>query len=347
MNFTKKYNTPLISLIIPVYNVRSYLYNCLYSVINQTYTNLNIIIIDDGSTDGSGKICDTFANKYPSITVFHTENRGLSAACNYGLDHINPETEYIAFLDSDDWMEKDAIQKLYNAASKHNADMVACRYWFEKPRSRKLICFGNKRHVLTGDAIKKCYIGNNHIGQVVWNKLYRKELFSGLRYPEGMIFEDVATTCKVIKRAKKVVAIPDILVHYRVRQSGLSKGVSMKCIDDYWKATSVKYKILNSTLDDSKYSEMLTGSCFDAINRMWRRYGAFSREEKKAVNGTIDDMMNYAAKYRSSVWRGHFTLCQKMTSLCVMSRNPIYMWLLNRVYRMVCAVGKVVSPYYK
>lgn len=162
-----------------------------------------------------------------------------------------------------------------------------------------------------------------------------------------MIFEDVATTCKVIKRAKKVVAIPDILIHYLVRQSGLSKGVSMKCIDDYWKATSVKYKVLNGTFDDSKYSEILTGSCFDAINRMWRGYGAFSREEKKAVNGTIDDMMKYAARYRSLVWRGHFTLCQKMTSLCVMSRNPIYMWLLNRVYRMVCAVVKVVSPYYK
>lgn len=126
MDSTQHVGIPLICLIIPVYNVRPYIKKCLDSVVNQTYKNLNIMIIDDGSTDGSGKICDTFADKYSNITVFHTVNRGLSAARNYGLDHINPETEYIAFIDSDDWMEKDAIQKLYNAASKHNADMVAC-----------------------------------------------------------------------------------------------------------------------------------------------------------------------------------------------------------------------------
>lgn len=104
MNSIKQHITPMITLIIPVHNVQSYLKKCLNSVVSQTYTNLNIIIIDDGSTDGSGKICDTFADKYPNITVFHAENKGLSAARNYGLDHINPETEYVAFLDSDDWM---------------------------------------------------------------------------------------------------------------------------------------------------------------------------------------------------------------------------------------------------
>lgn len=120
MDYIQQVDTSLVSLIIPVYNVRLYLKKCLISVVDQTYKNLNVIIIDDGSTDGSGKICDAYADKYSNVTVFHTENKGLSAARNYGLDHINPETEYIAFLDSDDWMEKDAIQKLYDAASKHN-----------------------------------------------------------------------------------------------------------------------------------------------------------------------------------------------------------------------------------
>jgi len=338
---------PLISLIIPVYNVRTYIKKSLDSVVGQTYKNLNILIIDDGSTDGSGKICDLYADRYPNITVFHTLNNGLSNARNFGLDHMNPQTEYVAFLDSDDWMEKDAIEKMYTTATRYGADIVACRYFFEKPRSRRLVEYCDRKLVLKDKQIIRCYLSDYHIGQVAWNKLYRSSLFSDIRYPIGMVFEDIATTCKVIKLTKKVVAIPDILFHYRVRENSLSKSFSAKCLEDYWKANFVKFSIYSMSDYDSKYIQMLIVSCLWAINRMWRGYGAFSREEQKNLVGTLNDMMDFATKYRNIILRGDFSLFHKLTCLCAMSRNPIYIWMLNRLYKAFCFIRKLVSPRYK
>lgn len=112
-------NLPLISIIIPVYNVRKYIWQCLESVISQTYRNLEILIIDDGSTDGSSIVCDSFAESDRRVTVYHTENRGLSSARNYGLERIGEASSYIAFVDSDDWIEPDMIRRLYDAVSRH------------------------------------------------------------------------------------------------------------------------------------------------------------------------------------------------------------------------------------
>lgn len=347
MDIIRLGNYPLISLIIPVYNVRPYIKQSLDSVVNQTYNNLSIIIIDDGSTDGSGKICDLYADRYSNITVFHTKNMGLSAARNYGLDRMRPETEYVAFLDSDDWMEKETIEKMFTEAARCHADIVACRYYFEKPRSRRLVDYCDRRLVLKEKQIIRCYLSDYHIGQVAWNKLYRSVLFSDIRYPVGMVFEDIATTCKIIRMSKKVVAIPDILFHYRVRENSISKSFSAKCLEDYWKANYAKYSIYSMIDNDYKNKQMLVVSCLWAINRMWRGYGSFSREEQKSLDGTLNDMMVFVAEYRNTVLQGHYSLFHKLTCLCAMSKNPIYMWIINRIYKVVCIIRKCISPRYK
>ena len=347
MDLIRLNDVPLISLIIPVYNVRPYLKKCFESVVKQTYKNLSVIIIDDGSTDGSGKICDLYADRYSNISVFHTMNKGLSDARNFGLDHMNPETEYVAFLDSDDWMEKDAIEKMHSAAAKCGSDIVACRYFFEKPRSRRIVDYCDRRLVLNTKHAIQCYLRDYHIGQVAWNKLYKKELFSDLRYPSGMVFEDIATTCKVVKKSNKVVAIPDVLFHYRVRGNSLSKAFSAKCLEDYWKANLEKRSVLSMPELDLRYEQILIGCCLWGVNRMWRCYGSFSKEEQKRLDGILNDMMDFVAEYRNIVLRGHFSLFHKLTCLCAMSRNPIYMWMISRLYKAFCIIRKVISPRYK
>ena len=156
--------TPLISVIIPVYNVEPYFRQCLNSVVGQTYEKLEILIIDDGSTDECGKICDEYAERDGRIKVFHTENRGLSAARNLGIDEAGGE--YINFIDSDDWFELNAIETAVNAAIDSKADIVCFRYVKEYKNTRKVDSFAEyyEKTVFNGDEIIKEYCTGPHIG---------------------------------------------------------------------------------------------------------------------------------------------------------------------------------------
>jgi len=250
---------PLISVIIPVYNVEPYLRQCLDSVVSQTYDNLSIILVDDGSTDGSGRICDEYALNDPRITVFHTENRGLSAARNKGLDNINCESAYVSFIDSDDWVEIDFIQKMYETAEQHNADIVSCCYMYEP--EKRLSAKVDHEIVLENDEIIAAFIKEKYMGNVVWNKLYKPSHFSYIRYPEGMVYEDIASTYKILGSSKKLVMIPDALIHYRVRHDSISKDYSINNLIDNWKANYEKFIALSAVKSDPECHGYLIRGC--------------------------------------------------------------------------------------
>lgn len=346
MNSHQLNKTPLISLIIPVYNVELYLRQCLNSAISQSYSNLEIIVIDDGSTDGCNDICNEYS-KYPRVKVFHTRNKGLSAARNYGLAHLNPDTAYIAFLDSDDWLEVNAIQKLYNSISKYKADISVCRYYNERPNGRFQPYPLTQRKLLVGKQVVKSYILDKYIGPNAWNKLYKVELFDSIRYSEGMIFEDIETTCELIKKAKCVVIIPDPLIHYRIRKNSLSREFSAKGIVDYWHACYKQYRVLSKSINNQIYLQPLIRDCLKAINRMWRGYGGFSKTEKAQYSNIILQMMEYVDKHSYTILKGEFSFFQKITCLCAMSRNPIFLWTLNRLYRMFRFLKSIILHQYK
>ena len=171
----------MISVIVPVYNVEPYLRKCLDSIVAQTYTDLEILVIDDGSTDRCGAICDSYAERDPRIRVFYTENRGLSAARNLGLDHATGE--YIGFVDSDDWIEPDMYEVLLKKAVQTDADIVTCRF-FQEYRDRTEEFPGPENEFATeGDEILRTYLFNKRICQDAWNNLYKAELFRSVRYP--------------------------------------------------------------------------------------------------------------------------------------------------------------------
>lgn len=333
---SKPSKNSLISVIIPVYNVKPYLRQCLDSVIKQTYENLEIIIIDDGSTDGSESICDEYNSVDSRISIFHTTNKGLSAARNLGLNSINDKSEYIVFIDSDDWMEINAIQQLYNIAVENQAEIVSCLYYYEKPDGKKISNILDQKVVLDSSQILKYYVKDkNCVGQIVWNKIYKSCLFSDIRYPEGMLFEDIATTYKVMEKAQKLVITPEPLIHYRVRETSLSRCYCMKSFIDYWKACYEKYKYLSDGIVDQEYLQPLIGECLLAINRMWRGYGGCSPEEQKSAIRILDDMKAFVAKHRLAVLRDtNYTILQKITCFCVIIKNPILMCLQNKVYNV-------------
>lgn len=196
--------TPLISVIIPVYNVEKYLHRCLDSVIAQTYQNLEIICVDDGSIDESGRICDQYAVRDARIKVIHQENQGLSAARNRGLDAA--EGEYIAFVDSDDYILEDMYKKMLDKLLNYNVDLCVCQWQYEFSDGRQVVKRKNIDPTIYGrkaslEFARFLYMGNYENGVVVaaWNKLYRRALLDKIRF-EGRIHEDEAFCGRIMAK---------------------------------------------------------------------------------------------------------------------------------------------------
>lgn len=214
-----KENKDLISVIVPVYNVEKYIRRCLDSIVNQTYSNLEIILIDDGSKDASGKICDEYAKKDNRITVIHKQNGGLSDARNYGIDKA--KGNYISFVDSDDYLSNDYISYLYKLLKENTADISVCDYQlFKNEIKPKDVEIVEKVYSKMEMLEHMLYGGHNLIS--AWCKLYDIKLFKKIRYPKGHIYEDVATTYLLYENSDKIVVSNEAKYYYFVREDSIT-----------------------------------------------------------------------------------------------------------------------------
>lgn len=207
----------LISIIIPIYNVEKYLEKCINSVLEQTYGNIEVILVDDGSPDNCGKICDEYKKKDSRIIVIHKKNGGLSDARNKGIDIANGK--YIYFLDSDDYIERDTIQYLYSIICKYNAQIAIAgiRDTFEHQSKNKKNSTGSKEEVvkiLNSKEALETMLYNTEFSNMACNKLYEKKLFSKIRYPKGKLYEDLGTTYKVLDLASEIVLSSKMTYNY-------------------------------------------------------------------------------------------------------------------------------------
>ena len=196
-------NKALVSIIVPVFNVENYMKKCLDSVINQTYKNIEILLIDDGSKDSSGKICDEYSKKDKRIKIFHKENGGLSSARNYGIEKATGE--YLTFIDSDDTLEVDYIEYLYNLITKYDTDLSICPYTVIINETKKYD-FGKKykEEVLNTEQALTRMLCEEGFTVSACAKLYKKELFDDIRYPLNKLCEDNGTTYKTIMKCNKI-----------------------------------------------------------------------------------------------------------------------------------------------
>lgn len=209
----------MISVIIPVYQVEKHLRRCLDSVITQTFSDLEIILVNDGSTDSSGKICDEYAEKDSRIKVIHQENQGLSAARNAGLDIA--KGDFIGFVDGDDYIEPAMYENLYQAAIENNADITICNF-HRVDDSNKTLFYSNLK-AWTGnskDFVKKDGIRYNY----VWHKLYKKNLFKNIRFPVGRQWEDLFIMHDVFWHAEKITIIPYIGYNYVAHSQSITSA---------------------------------------------------------------------------------------------------------------------------
>lgn len=241
---------PLISVIIPVYGVEKYISQCLESVINQTYKNLEIIVVNDGTKDRSADIAKEYAAKDSRIKVYDFKNGGLSVARNRGLEIATGE--YISYLDSDDWLDTKMYETLLETAMKNEADMVKCGIIETNGVAEEKITFKDVK-IINNDqhkAFKNYFKGI--LWTLAWNGLYKKELAKKVKFPDNVVHEDNYSSGMFLYLAKKVIAMPFCLNYYRVNDAGISKGGVKKPLDKILAIIKLKQDLLKLGFADKK-----------------------------------------------------------------------------------------------
>lgn len=288
----------LISIIIPIYNVQKYLNKCVKSVLEQTYGNLEIILVDDGSTDSSGEICDKCKESDERIVVIHKKNGGLSDARNAGIDIS--KGEYLFFLDADDYLSPNAIEIMYSKIISENADLAICNFTWTNSEGEKfcgedVICdeILNKEDLL-GKLVKS----DNFYYVVAWNKLYARKLFEKLRFTYGKIHEDEFIVHRIFGECNKAVSLSEILYYYiKTNNSITTSNTSIKRLD-YIEALDdrIKYYKENGYIDYAK----------ETLKLLWWVYS----ELYTAVEITKEnkDRMNFLKSFYNKYFMGLISL---------------------------------------
>lgn len=238
----------LISVIVPVYKVEKYLEKCIESIIKQTYTNLQIILVDDGSPDNCGKICDEYAKKDSRIEVIHKINGGLSDARNVGINRANGR--YIGFVDSDDYIKEDMYEKLINLIKEYDADISICNLYDVIDGNECIRNKDNGIHEYSRIDILKEILLDKNIQSYAWNKLYKKELFDEIKYPIGKKYEDIGTTFYLFEKCNKIVVTSEPEYYYLKRADSLVNNVTESTILDYTEIIIQRYLYIKQNIKE-------------------------------------------------------------------------------------------------
>lgn len=278
----------MISVIVPVYNVEKTLERCIDSIVTQSYSDLEIILVNDGTQDSSRDICEEYKKKDSRIIIVDKENGGLSSARNCGLDICSGE--YISFIDSDDWIEQDFYRTLINNMVKYECDIVISNTFNIDEEGRRWRPYKAESGMYLGEEALKCNLGCGYpCDDVVWNKLYKKELWEEIRFPFGRIHEDTFVMAKVMSRAKRVYFDDTISYFYLQRGDSIAhQSFNKKSIDKFDAYAEVAQYIYANFLQyyNLIVKKMINCGISVLINmHLYReRFGDFYQEKKRIID---------------------------------------------------------------
>lgn len=253
-----------ISIIVPVYNVEKYLDRCINSILKQTYQNLEIILVDDGSNDNSGNMCDKYAQKDSRIRVIHKENGGLSDARNKGIEIATGE--YIGFVDSDDYIADNMYEYLKEIMDNNDADISICGYTKFSEKDNIIESKDYKEYVYTTKEAIRELIKQEKFQDYAWNKLYKSKLFSEILYPFGRKMEDIGTTYKLFDASKKIVFCNKTLYYYFQRENSIVNNKKPSLYIDKYELSKERYLFIKK-----KYPSILEND-IDMLNKILSIY---------------------------------------------------------------------------
>lgn len=317
---------PKVSVIVPVYNVERYIKECLESLVIQTLEDLEILIVNDGSTDNSIEVIKKYIEKYPNKFVYlEKQNGGLSDARNYAIPYA--KGEYIAFLDSDDYVEKDIYEKMYEIAIKDNSDMVECDFYWEYPNKRKEdigIIYSGKKEML------------EKVRVVAWNKLIKREILekSKVEFPKGYRYEDVEFTYKLIPYLDKISFLKKPCIHYIQRENSISNSQNER--------TKEIFEVLEHVIDYYKEND-LYDDYKEELEYVYTRYLLCSSLLRIVK---IDDKV-VRKKLLNKTWENLNTKFPNWKNNKVLKRNKsmkdLYMKTVNKfTYKIYCKIFRRV-----
>ena len=285
-------NYPLISIIVPCYNVQEYINECVKSLLDQDYPNLEILLIDDGSTDGTGNLAKEFAAKNANVIYHRQENGGLSCARNTGIDLS--KGEYIAFVDSDDYVKRDYISKLYNALNNSDADISACGY-SKFGAEEETVTFDTDKLISSHEAMRilgDIYPKENVLLVIACNKLFKKSLFDNYRFSLNKIHEDEFAAHRLLGAADSIMLVSDSLYLYRIRENSITGGANYQSIKhmDYIDALYDRLLCMNQMMFNDLFIFALY-TYFEGIKHLMsvyddeniRKYKLYSQFRKRAA----------------------------------------------------------------
>lgn len=300
----KNMDQPLISVIVPVYNVEAYLKRCLNSLVNQTYGNLEILLIDDGSTDLSPRICDEYADRYSNVTVIHQKNKGLCGARNTGLD--NARGEYIGFVDSDDWCSLDMYQFLYDTICKHNVDVVACGYYRVSSGHQTVAKCDGATHILNNELLIRDIVLNFDFRTVFWNKLFTKKVFETIRFPEGYTFEGTRFMHKVLENVTKAVFVDEPKYFYVDTANSIVNTKKLSSPINQTLSCIVRYNDLEKDYPDLQNKMMKAVG--DAFLGTKKSYKTVTEEEIAALSEEYKQIRAFCLEHKESLFKKYGNL---------------------------------------
>ena len=278
-----------VSIIIPVYNVEKEVKSCLESAINQTYENLEILVVNDGSTDGSKEICLSFAKQDKRIIYFEKPNGGLSDARNFGLERASGD--YIFFLDSDDTIEKDCIETLYNLIVQDNSKIAVGIFKAVFDTGRIIDTATGEQTVMTNEQALECILYDDKITSSACVKLFEKSLFKDTLFPLGRLYEEIATTYKLIYKSERISFISKSLYNYLIRQNSITrKEFSLKKLD-----------VITSSDEMSEFCLERFPSLYNACirRRVWARLNVLTQiaQSKNNFKKEVKPLVKFIKKY--------------------------------------------------
>lgn len=319
----------LISIIVPVFNIKDYLTKCVESLVNQTYKNTEIILVDDGSTDGSELLCEKLKSTSPSVKAYHKKNGGLSDARNYGI--TKSSGQYITFVDGDDYLHPKACEILYRVAKDFNAKLVVGGLMIvdDKDSIIKEPPLCSEVSVRSyEDALKLVFDGK---GYSACGKLYAKELFDDIIFPVGKIDEDFATVYKLFIESKEIVYSPDYIYYYYKRHGSITKsGFNKSKLDFVYNAIEAANYIKNNVSNAELHDRANAYLCrrIDSTIRL-----ILNDNNSKLYTKELKDIVRLLRSYRKNIFASPFIGKKNKALMMLDMINPKLVLLKNKVQR--------------
>ena len=286
---------PLISIIVPFHNVEKYLERSLDSIVGQTYENLEIILVNDGSTDNSLEICERYAKYDDRIKIVNIEHGGVSAARNAGLDAVTGE--YIGFVDSDDYIVEDMYMELYNALNQNNCDMATCNF-YRVYGDDYLVDYNSPEEVVilnTKEAVKSVLL-EKEMKVYLWTRLCSKKVFDNIRFPEGRDYEDADVSIKVLENVDSIIFLNKFFYYYINRDDSIDNNYDKKNVKDSMEIGYLRYKYVKEN-----YSDLLLYNVASMISRLYYTYTGAEESELLKDYNMLDDYKDIIEELNNDV----------------------------------------------